>query len=118
MIEALFFIDFILCAISILALAFFCAVLPKTNIAKYLYLLFGITIMPIGIYCILDNYIWYEYIWFFLFSAVGIITGIWLIIKNKAKTKEEQEAFDRNFGKKARRGGKRRMLKQFWKIRR
>jgi hypothetical protein len=117
MIEVLFFIDVILCVISIFALAFFCAVLPKTNIAKYLYLLFGITIIPIGISSILDGYVWYEYIWFFLFSAVGIIVGIWLIIVNRARTKEEQEEFDRNFGEEARRGGKRRMYKQFWKLR-
>jgi hypothetical protein len=118
MIEILFLVDVIICAVSIFALAFFCAVLPKTNIAKYLYILFGITIIPLGIDSIFEGYVWYEYIWFFLFSAAGIITGIRLIIVNRSMTKEEQEKFDRNFGEMARRGGKRRMYKQFWKMRR
>ena len=79
MIVTLFIIDEILCIISIFALAFFCAVLPKTGIAKYFYILFGITLIPIGIKFILDGEAWYVYIWVFLFAVVGIIVGIWLI---------------------------------------
>jgi hypothetical protein len=115
--EILFLIDAIICVISILVLAFFCAVLPRTNIAKYFYLLFGITMIPIGIDGILDGYVWYEYIWFFIFSAVGIIVGIRLIVVNRFRTKEEQKEFDRNFGEMARRSGKRKMPKMFWKMR-
>lgn len=115
MIETLFIIDEILCVICIFALAFFCAVLPKTGIAKYFYILFGITLLPIGIKCILDGEVWYEYIWIFLFAIVGIIVGIVLIRLNKKMTKEEQKEFDQNFGTMARRGGKKRILNQLWK---
>ena len=76
--------------ISIFALGFFCAVIPKTSIAKYFYILFGITVIPIGIKFILDGKPWYQYIWAFLFAIVAIIVGIGLFIKNKRMTKEEQ----------------------------
>lgn len=90
MIETLFLIDERLCVISIFALGFFCAVIPKTGIAKYFYILFGITVIPIGIKFILDGKPWYQYIWAFLFAIVAIIVGIGLFIKNKRMTKEEQ----------------------------
>ena len=76
--------------ISIFALGFFCAVIPKTSIAKYFYILFGITVIPIGIKFILYGKPWYQYIWAFLFAIVAIIVGIGLFIKNKRMTKEEQ----------------------------
>lgn len=115
MIEILFIIDEIFCIICIFALAFFCAVLPRTGIAKYFYILFGITLLPIGIKCILDGKSLYEYIWIFLFAIVGIIVGIVLIRQNEKMTKEEQKKFDQNFGKTARRGGKRKILNQISK---
>lgn len=102
MIETLFIIDEILCVICIFALAFFCAVLPRTGIAKYFYILLGITLLPIGIKFMLDGEAWYEYIWFFLFAIVGIIVGIVLIRLNKEMTKEEQKKIDQNFGAMAR----------------
>lgn len=113
MLEILFFIDEILCIICIFALAFFCAVLPKTGITKYFYILFGITLLPVGIKFILDGVPWYEYIWAFLFAIVGILVGIVLFRVNKEMTKEEQKEFDQNFGKVARQGGMRRIFKQF-----
>lgn len=116
MVEVLFIIDVILCVICVFALAFFCAVIPKTGIAKYLYILFGITLLPIGIQFILDGNPWYEYIWVFLFAAVGLIVGIVLIRCNQRMTKEEQKKFDQNFGTMARRGGKRSIFKQLWKM--
>ncbi|MBQ2938096.1 MAG: hypothetical protein IJE05_04385 [Clostridia bacterium] len=109
MIETLFIIDEILCIICIFALAFFCAVLPRTGIAKYFYILFGITLLPIGIKFILDGAVWYEYIWIFLFAIVGIIVGIVLIRLNKKMTKEKQKEFDQNFRAMARHGGKRKI---------
>ena len=115
MVETLFIIDEIFCVISIFGLAFFCAVLPKTSIAKYFYILFGITLLPIGFKAILDGKVLYEYIWFFLFAIVGIIVGVALIRLNKKMGKEEQKEFDQNFGTMARRGGKRRLFYQFWK---
>ncbi len=117
MIVTLFIIDEILCIISIFALAFFSAVLPKTGIAKYFYILFGITLIPIGIKFILDGEAWYVYIWVFLFAAVGIIVGIWLISLHKEMTKEQQKELDQKFGKVARRGGMRSASRQFWKMR-
>ena len=117
MIMNLFIIDEILCVFSIFALAFFCAVLPKTGIAKYFYILFGITLIPIGIKFILDGEAWYVYIWVFLFAVVGIIVGIWLISLHKEMSKEQQKELDQKFGKIARRGGMRRASKQFWKMR-
>lgn len=114
MLEILFTIDEILCIICIFALVFFCAVLPKTNIAKYFYILFGITLLPVGIKFIQDGSPWYEYIWFFLFAIVGILVGIWLFGIDKDMTKEQQKEFDQDFGKTARRGGMRRFFKQFW----
>ena len=66
MIMTLFIIDEILCVFSIFALAFFCAVLPKTGIAKYFYILFGITLIPIGIKFILDGEKHFERFWMIL----------------------------------------------------
>lgn len=97
MIETLLIIDEILCIICIIALALFCAVLYKTGIAKYFYILFGITLLPIGIKLISDGTAWYKYIWFFLFAIVAIISGIMLIIVNNKMTKEQKEKFNRNF---------------------
>lgn len=113
MLEILFVIDEILCIISIFALGFFCAVLPKTSIAKYFYILFGVTLLPIGIKFIQDGSLWYEYIWVFLFAIVGILVGIGLFKVNKNLTKEELEEFDKNFGEDARAGGMRRIFRKF-----
>ena len=114
MMDIFLVIDELLVVISIFALAFFCAVLPKTGIAKYFYILFGITLIPIGIKFILDGEAWYVYIWVFLFAVVGIIVGIWLISLHKEMSKEQQKELDQKFGKIARRGGMRRASKQFW----
>ena len=113
MLEILFMIDTILCCICIFALAFFCAVLPKAGIAKYFYILFGITLLPIGFKFIKDGAPLYKYIWTFLFAIVGILVGIMLFRANKKMNKEEQKEFEQNFGEKARQGGMRRMFKQF-----
>lgn len=114
MIETLFVIDLYLCVISMVALAFFCAVVPRTDIAQYLYLLFGITLLPIGIKFIIDGKAWYEYIWIFLLSVVGIILGTMLIIVNKKISEDEKDKIDKHFGRVARDGGKRRLFRQFW----
>lgn len=114
--ENLFLADEIICVISIFALGFFCAILPRTRIARYFYLLFGITVLPVGIKMILDGDPWYEFIWIFLFGITAIIIGIGLFAANSAMTGEEQKEFDQNFGEMARRGGKRRMYKQFWRM--
>lgn len=113
--ETLLMIDEVLCVASIFALVFFCAVVPKTAVAKYLYILFGITLIPIGIQFLMEGEPWYICIWVFLFSAVGIIVGIVLIRSSKHMSKEEQEVVDQNFGKMARRSGMRRMHKEIWK---
>jgi hypothetical protein len=110
MIEKLLFVDEILGVITIFILGFFCAVVPKINIMKYLYILFGITIIQLGIDCIVDGDVWYEYIWYFLFAAIAITVGIWLLIASKAMTKEEQEALDQDFEEISRRSGKRKIL--------
>ena len=114
--ENLLMADEIICVISIFVLGFFCAVLPRTRIAQYFYIVFGITIMPVGIKMIVKGDPWYEFIWFFLFGITAIIIGIGLIIANKAMTPKEQKELDENFGEIARRGGKRRMYKQFWRM--
>lgn len=110
MMDIFLVIDELLVVISIFALAFFCAVLPNTNIAKYFYILFGVTLIPVGIKFVLDGKPWYEFIWVFLFAAVGIFVGIMLFWINQNTTEEEQREFDRAFGNMARRGGKRRMF--------
>ncbi len=53
--ENLLLADEIVCVASIFALGFFCAILPRTRIARYFYILFGITILPVGIKSILDG---------------------------------------------------------------
>lgn len=115
--ENLLLVDEIICVCSIFALGFFCAVLPRTRIAQYFYILFGITIMPVGIEMILKGDPWYEFIWIFLFEIVAIIIGIVLIVANSVMTEKEQKEFDQDFGTMARRDGKRRMYKQFWRMR-
>lgn len=114
--ENLLLADEIVCVISIFVLGFFCAILPRTRIARYFYILFGITILPVGIKMILDGDPWYEFIWIFLFGITAIIIGIGLFVANSAMTEEEQKEFDQDFGAMARRGGKRRMYKQFWRM--
>lgn len=116
MVEILFIVDEVLCVACIFALAFFCAVIPKTGIAKYLYILFGITLLPVGIRFVLNGEPWYQYIWIFLFAAAGMIVGIVLIGYNHGMNKEEQKKFDRDFGAMARRNGKRNLFKQLWKL--
>lgn len=107
--EKLLLADEIVCVISIFVLGFFCAVLPRTRIAQYFYIVFGVTIIPVGIEMVLKGDPWYEFIWIFLFGIVAIIIGIGLIVANNAMTEKEKREFDQNFGKIARRGGKRRM---------
>lgn len=114
--ENLLLADEIVCVASIFVLGFFCAILPRTRIARYFYILFGITILPVGIKMILDGDPWYEFIWIFLFGITAIIIGIVLFVANGAMTEEEQKEFDQDFGAMARRGGKRRMYKQFWRM--
>ena len=114
--ETLLFIDEIICVISIFVLAFFCAVVPKTRIAGYFYILFGVTITPVGIKSILDGDLWYQFIWFFLFAITAIVIGIALLVANSAMTEQEQKDLDHDFGEIARRGGKRRLFTQFWRM--
>ena len=114
--DTLLVIDEILCVGSIFALAFFCAVVPKTNIAKYLYIVFGLTLLPMGVKFIQDGKPWYQCIWVFLFAAVGIIVGIVLIRINKEMSDEDRKDFDRSFGKEARQGGIRRLPKHINKM--
>lgn len=116
MIDILFFIDMILFIISIFALAFFCAVIPKTSIAQYFYILFGVTAIPVGIRFILEDYPWYVCIWAFVFAIVAIIVGICLIKANRKMTRERQKQLNQDFGEMARRGGKRRACKELWKM--
>lgn len=96
--ENLLLADEIVCVASIFALGFFCAILP------------------VGIKMILDGDPWYEFIWIFLFGITASIIGIGLFVANSAMTEEEQKEFDQDFGAMARRGGKRRMYKQFWRM--
>ena len=96
--ENLLLADEIVCVISIFVLGFFCAILPRTRIARYFYILFGITILPVGIKMILDGDPWYEFIWIFLFGITAIIIGIVLFVANGAMTEEEQKEFDQDFG--------------------
>lgn len=116
MLEILLIIDGLLCVISIFALAFFCAVFPKTEIAQYFYILFGVTILPLGVKSALGGDPWYEYIWFFLFAIAGIVVGIGLIRTNRVMNKEEKEKLNKEFGKEARRGGMRRLSKELGKM--
>ena len=115
MIQTLFFVDELLCIISIFALVFFCAIVPKTSIAKYFYLLFGITLIPIGIRMVVRGEAWYVFIWVFLFSLVAILVGIALWGLDQTMTKEQKEELDGAFGDMARRSGARRISRQFWK---
>lgn len=109
MMEKIMFIDEILAVGSLWGLFVFCALVPKTNIAKYLYILFGVTLIPVGIKSIFDGDRWYQFIWFFLFALVGIVMGIFLIFINSNLDKDEQKEFDESFGKASRRGGMRRL---------
>ena len=96
--ENLLLADEIVCVASIFALGFFCAILPRTRIARYFYILFGITILPVGIKSILDGDPWYEFIWIFLFGITASIIGIGFFAANSALTEEEQKEFDQDFG--------------------
>ena len=109
MMEKIMFIDEILAVGSLLGLFVFGVLVPKTNIVKYLYILFGVTMIPVGIKSIFDGDKWYQFIWFFLFALVGIGMGIILIFINSYLDKDEQKEFDESFGKVARRGGMRRL---------
>ncbi len=113
--DNLFFIDEVLCIISIFGLGLFSVVLPKLEIAKYFYLLFGITMIPVGIEFVLDGVEWYAYIWAFVFSVVGIIMGILIPGPGKNISKKDREQLNKQFGQASRDSAKRKLLRDFFR---
>ncbi len=87
---------------SLILLFIFSFLRPKTNVAKYLYVIFAISICIFGVHEVLRGKNWYEFIWYFIFGIVAAGVGIILFITNKnVQTKEEQDALDEAFGKAA-----------------
>lgn len=100
MLEILMTIDELVAIGSILLLFVFSFLFPRTNIAKYLYMIFAISICIMGMHEVLRSKPWYECIWYFIFGIVAVCVGVALFVANKnVQTKEEQEALDEAFGK-------------------
>ncbi|MCQ2522676.1 MAG: hypothetical protein MJ105_09940 [Lachnospiraceae bacterium] len=100
MLEILITIDELAVIGSLLLLFVFSFLLPRTNIAKYLYMIFGISICIFGVYEALRSKPWYEFVLYFIFGIAAAVMGIVLFVVNKkVQTKEEQEALDEAFGK-------------------
>lgn len=111
MIDVLINIDSIIFIASIFLLAFFCAIKPNANIARWLYLIFGLSILPIlpGLMEGMDKWL---IVWPLLFSLSGILMFISISLSLKNKPEEE---INKKLQEASIKGGKRRIVKNISK---
>lgn len=110
--EKLLLIDEILLIITIFVLFFFTTVKGNIKVTRFLYLIFGVTLIPIGIEFIKEGYKFIEYIWFFVFSLCGVIVSIYLFfVYGKVKGTENEQMVNEKMQKMGRKTGFRRIGK-------
>lgn len=101
--DSVFVVVAIALIVDIFALAYFSAIKPKISVNRFLYLIFGILLIPIGIYIGDEADLEFiQEIWFYIFAATGIIAFIGLSIKyHKIKGTKKEAQFNAEFGKNA-----------------
>lgn len=101
---------------SIFALAFFSAVKPNINIARWFYLIFGVSLIPITPKLMEDVEAKWLMVWplLFAFAAIFMFVVLTKTVK-KVKGSEEEDEINKKFQDTSIRGGKRRLSKTLLK---